>query len=73
MIKNKKIILVLLSLLIALIVSVFAQGYLLKNKMKLNNTETEPQALVSEEQADVGKNAKISSSIITQRKTALIQ
>ena len=69
MIKNKKIILVLLSLLIALIVSVFAQGYLLKNKMKLNNTETEPQALVSEEQADVGKNAKISSSIITQRKT----
>ena len=69
MIKNKKIILVLLSLLIALIISVFAQGYLLKNKMKLNNTETEPQALVSEEQANVGKNAKISSSIITQRKT----
>ena len=32
MIKNKKIILVLLSLLIALIVSVFAQGYLLKTK-----------------------------------------
>lgn len=55
--KNKKTILIFLGLLIALVVSIFAQGYLLKSKIELNNAE-EPQALVSEEQADVGKNAK---------------
>lgn len=66
--KNKRIILLFIGLMISLIISLFAQGYLLKSQVKVKSVD-KPQALIDEEQADIGKNAKISSSIITQRKT----